>query len=362
LYFGHIRTKVALSNWSSGNHGMRVSDTLASVLRSGRGQFNARFVEARRVHPALDGQALAEFLRSTVDPLAQAVARARPECVSEVVVSAYDVALDLVGQRLVGPGARHGLIEDAWRRIFPHVAPLVAASPTRVMAAMTNAIVQLASTPGARADQWIADLERLADECGDVETLLRVGQVAAWRAGMTHFRQGALVAAAELPQSLTLAALGAPASAAWQEIQSRLAVDPWFDPSQPQGSVPAGTSGLRVAARAGAFRGFGGLFTEPPRVAASGENFLVQSGQECWLLSADVFGATFHRAPLEDFQAASSNRSLPAGLDVSKGRIVWKGHRHRIPTLAEFTSAAANATTLALTSPLTHAVVLVALS
>jgi hypothetical protein len=334
-----------------------VSDPLASVLRSGRADFNARFVSARRRYPDLDPIAFSGFLQTTVDGIVQAVDAIRPDRVADVVMASYDGALELVGQKLAGHGARHPFVEEGWRRILPKAAPLVATAPGRVLAAVSNALLQIAATPGARPEQWIGSLEILAPRCPDVDTLLRLGQVAAWRAGLAHFRHGALAAADALPAPLALAALEASPSATWNDLRSRLQSNPWFDPT----GRSDGAGSVRVAAQAGAFRGFGGLFTEPPRVVLSGDHFLIRSGEGCWLLTADIFGATFHRAPVEDFAVAQKRPSLPPGVRINGAGIIIRGTRLEFPALGEFTSAAANRHTLALTSELTHAVVLVAL-
>src|SRR5262249_1631555 len=117
----------------------------------------------------------------------------------------------------------------------------------------------------------------------------------------------------------------------------------------------------RIVAQAGAFRGFGGLFIEPPSVAATGSHFLARSGGECWLLTADAFGATFHRATVGEFEAASPESRMPVGLHFDGSRVAIDGARFEFPAIGEFTSAAANSTTLAITSRFTHSVVLVAL-
>ena len=118
---------------------------------------------------------------------------------------------------------------------------------------------------------------------------------------------------------------------------------------------------MRVVAQAGSFRGFGGLFVEPPLVVSAGDHFLARSDNGCWLLTADVFGATFHRAMSDQFVVASREQRLPRGLQVVGARVVLNGERVEFPALGDFTSAAANSTTLALTSRHTHAIVLVAL-
>jgi hypothetical protein len=226
-----------------------------------------------------------------------------------------------------------------------------------MIASVCNAAHQLERTPGARPAQWIETMAALAPQCPDVETFLKVGQVAAWRAGLAHFRDGALALSDVLPETLALAALNAKPKGTWAELRGLLSANPWFDPARNSEAPPL----PRVVAQAGAFRGFGGLFLEPPSVAASGAHFLARSGGECWLLTADAFGSTFHRATMGEFEAASREPRLPAGLEVNGSRVVLNGAKFEVPALGEFTSVAANGTTLALTSRLTHSVVLVAL-
>ena len=334
-----------------------VSAALASILRSGRADLNARFAAARRIHPDLDAGAFSEFLRTAVDDLARAVEKARADRLGEVTMVAYDAALELVGQKLAGPGSRLASVEEAWRRILPKAAALVATAPGRVIPAVCNAVHQLASTPGARPAQWIEIMAELGQECADAEAYLKLGQVAAWRAGLAHFRPGAIAASDALPEARVLAALGAKSGSSWAEVRKRILANPWIDPAK----AAKYSSTLRVVARAGSFRGFGGLFIEPPLVASSGEHFLVRSDQESWLLTADVFGATFHRASVKEFEAAAAERRWPAGLQMSGSRVVLDGDRVEFPELGDFSSAAANGATLALTSRLTHSILLLAL-
>ena len=333
-----------------------ISPTLGAVLRAERHQLNERFAVARLRHPDLDAEAFAGFIRGAVDPLVGAVARTRFERVTDVTLAAYDIALELVGQKLVGRSARTPHVGGAWRRILPEVAPLVAADPQRMIGAVCNASHHVSSTPGARPGAWIDLMVRLAGQCSDTATFLTLGQVAAWRAGMAHFRESALAAADKLPESLALAAMDAP-GAHWSQVRDRLSTDPWYDPATPNdtSAVP------RIVARAGAFRGFGGLFTEPPTVAMADGQLLVRGGSECWLLTADAFGATFHRAVPEEFERARAQSALPEGVSVRGATATIRGTGVALPNgFGEATSAWANRTTLALTSAYTHAVVLIA--
>jgi hypothetical protein len=109
-------------------------------------------------------------------------------------------------------------------------------------------------------------------------------------------------------------------------------------------------------ARVGGFRGFGGLFAVPPSVAGGGDRFLVASAEDAWVLFADAFGATFHRAGEED-------RATTAQPPRWRGRQVdVEGRSIEVPVRGELTSAAVAASTLAVTSSHSHALVLVALT
>ncbi len=332
-----------------------VSDAFARVLRGRRAELNARFEEGRRRHPALDADAFAAFLRDGADPVVGSVATLRPDRAADAAGAAYDAAVDIIGRQIGGPAARHRVIDELWRRVLPRAAGPVAADPARVIPALTNAAHHVAGALGEGASAWVVAMERLAPQAPDADSLLALGQVAAWRAGLAHYRDGALAAAATLPEPLALAAVGAPEAARWSEVRERLAASPWFDPAD--GGAAAQLP--RVAAVAGGFRGFGGAFVEPPRVGASGAHFGVRSGGDEWVLTADAFGATLHRVGSGD---GAWRSSVPADLRVARGKVVWKGTPVAQAVWGEVTSAAANPTTLAFTAALTHGVIVVALA
>jgi hypothetical protein len=323
-----------------------VSETLAFVLRNGRDALNARFAAARRLYPDLDGEAFGAFLQTTVDPLAQATQAIAPERLAEVVMEAYDLGLELVGKRLIGGSARHQLIEPGWRALASTGAPLVARAPRLVLAAWCNAVHQIATTPGGRPEAWIQAMTTLAPSCDDPATLLKVGQVRAWLAGLAQYRTSALAVCDTLPEPLALAAVGGTGS--WAAVRARLDRDPWFVPG---GDDPA-------AGAVGAFRGLGGLFLAPPRVALVAGQFVVNSAEGWWVLTADAFGATFHPA-LPEERAAQFGTALPPGVQATDERVTVRGKSAALA--GPLTSAAFDGVTLALTSAMTHAIALLPL-
>lgn len=330
----------------------------ADILRADRASFNARFAEARRARPGLDPATFGHLLQEIVAPIVQAIDAYVPGQVRPVTNILYDVALDLLGQGLLGPGSRYPWITQGWTDLLPVIPQHLSAAPSTVIAAVTNALYNLSLVPDARPREWIASMIALGAMSVDVPAFLQAGQVAAWCAGLSHFRPSALDLCRRLPAPLARAALGLPSTnnaLSIETIVGRLTADPWLRPAQIQ-DHPGGTRALKIVARTGAFRGLGGLFRSPPLVAWSGEHFIVEEGDSRWLLVADVFGATFHRTD----GPASSHDTVPFKIDRS-GKVSFGLFSETFPELADYSSAAASPTTLAVTSPLSYRVFLIAL-
>lgn len=329
----------------------------ARELENNRSRFNAKFAEARWERPRLDPAAFRNVLAVVVAPVVEAVDAVAPDRAALAAEALYDLALDLTGQDLLGPAARSAAVAAGWAALLPRLGRFLAEAPRSVAGAVTNALYNLASTPGARPEEWMGRMLALADHCPDAETLLTAGQVAAWRAGMAHYRAGALDLCRTLPPPIARVALGLPAeSEPPDSVIDALAADPWLAPDRFGHSSPLPRS-LSIVARAGAFRGFGGLFLRPPIVACAGEHFLVSDGEDSWLLVADACGATFHR------MSGVPTTSAPSPFMLGRDGAVKAADRGvKFAELAEPTSHAGNATTLAVTTALSHAVFLVAIA
>lgn len=336
-----------------------IGGAFAEALEAGRPHFNALFAQARRSMPSLDPGAFAGHLRNTVAPIVEQVARARPDRVAEVVDQLYEFSLELVGKELPG---RYPALTEGWQALLGGLPEHLAGAPRLFAGSITNALYNLSIVPEARPREWIAAMLRLGRLCAETGPLLEAGQVAAWRAGLAHFREGALEICRRLEPSLARAALGIPDTGSeppLATILQRLQADPWLDPAAVS-EGPEKQRRLWIVARVGAFRGFGGLFLCPPRVALSGGRFFVADSEACWLLTADRFGATLHRAGIA-LPAGPPCRSPRFQVDRS-GRVTAGGQTMLFSELKECTSFASDATTLAVTVPLSHAVYLLALA
>jgi hypothetical protein len=322
-----------------------ISPAFASLLASGRAQFNARAAEARRRFPSLDMAAFGAFLHDGVDPLIVAVAAAAPERAGGATLAAYDMALELVGHGLAGPAAKNPFLNTVWRELAPSFAPLLATAPVDVLGMLSNAAAHIASVAGARPAQWQRELAALAAQVATVAQLRAVGQVLAWRAGVAHFRQGALAAADTLPPALALAAFDEPGTQ-WPQVRAQLLDYPW--------------RGNAEGREFGSFSGLGGAFGTPPQVRASADGFVVRSAERHYLLVADAYGAVLHSATAQEFEQAQTGTPSAVRLE---GAILQIGARRiELDVPAGDIAIAANAHTVAITSPWTHAIRLLPLA
>jgi hypothetical protein len=335
-----------------------ISGPFAQALAANRARFNARFAEARHFKPKLDADAFADHLRSVVAPIVEAVARENPAATAETVETLYDLSLDLIAEEFLGPASRYPAINEGWKTVLPSLPHHLASAPRTVIGAITNALYNLSLEPSARPSEWMNLMLKLAPLCPDVDSLLKAGQAAAWRSGLAHYRQGALEVCRALDPQIARAVLDISSTNTLPvtTILDQLQNSPWLNPSA-IAQLPITNNQLQIVARVGAFRGFGGLFIAPPLVFPAGDHFIVTDGEGSWLLTADCFGATWHRT-----EAQPAEKKSAARLAINRnGQVSVDGKPAKeFPELANSQSSAANATTLAVTTPLSHAVTLVA--
>jgi hypothetical protein len=328
-----------------------LSQAFASVLSARRVDYNAQFLAARRASPELDEEAFKAFLTTSVDPLVSAVATLDPTAVLEVVDTAYGVGLELLSQRLAGPRASSSVLDHGFQQLFPALARFIALAPSVVLPRLCNALHQLATVPGVRPAEWCSAMARLAPGVESVEQLLALGQVLAWLSGLAHYRASALSLCRGLPAPLVASTLGVP-GADVPSLLARLEQDPWFVPSAPG-------LGFRLVGSVGSFRGFGGAFLAPPRVARVDQQLFVISGNDAWLLTLDAYGCTLHRARPEDFMGATSD--VERAVRVEPTRVSGFGKSLPLRDTGVLTSLVGNATTLLFTTAHSYAVAVVAL-
>ena len=328
---------------------MAISDPLARVLAAGRPQFNARVVEAKHRYSAFDTAAFTVFLCTSVDAVVCSVAEVAPERVAGVTIVAYDLALALVGQALDGPGARNDFVDRVWQVLAPKYARLISEQPVEMLGAFTNAVVNIAKTPNAGADQWVHEMTYLAKYAESIAYVRALGQITAWRCGLAHFRLGAIRAADQLPKNAALAAVGASADAEWTTVRTNFLADPWWVPDIEKKAE------LRTGIEIGRFTGFGGIFVRPPEVRANADGFYVKSADRFSYLIADAYGAVLHPATAQEFE--QSNVDLHVEAPSLKGsKLLLDGREVDLDLPEDGLVVTCNEHTVAVTSLYTFAI------
>jgi hypothetical protein len=336
-----------------------IGGPLAELLARGRDRLNQQFTAARNAHPGLDAAEFAGFLRHVTAPVMAAVHGYAPERAEPVLTVLYPLALELMGRGLFGPRSRAPVIEQGWLKLSVAFPELLSRQPQRFTVAVCNALHRLAGQLGSGAAIWIERMLAVARQGSPIDQLLEAGIVAAWRCGMAQYRESALTIAEDLPAEVAAAALGLPGNASGHaELIQSLRQDPWrgLDPIVDAGA--AGARRLRIVAVAGGFRGWGGPFLHPPRLALQESALLAFDPESVWQLYADCFGsALLRRADLDPAQVHATR--APGAVD-SAGVVTWQGETVQLAALRGATGAAARSDTLAVTLPDSYRIFLVA--
>jgi hypothetical protein len=103
-----------------------IGPALADVLQSNRERFNARFTQARRDFPRLEGAVFLDCLRRRLDPIVGAAADQQAAQVAELVDVLYEVMLEMLGKGLVGPRSRVADFESLWAELMMRVVASIA--------------------------------------------------------------------------------------------------------------------------------------------------------------------------------------------------------------------------------------------
>lgn len=325
-----------------------MNDAFTQVLERNRRSFNAQFAQARQMAPGLDGDDFSLHLREVVAPIVAACDLTSSERTHEVVEVLYELSLQLMSKGLLGHNARNPLLQKAWTQLLPHLANQIVRSPRRVVGSVCNAVVTLSQTPKVRTESWMQLMRETTKNCDDVETFLRVGRVAAWRCGLSHAREIALRDGRELPPEVVRHLFGLSPKTTSEQLNQmwvNLQNDVWISPQEATISSTR-SSGLKLAAQVGDFRGFGGTFQSLLRVTTKDGAFLVSDKTQTWRIFADVFGATLVSARGESVIESNYFATVPQ----------WNRVLEIFPEAQRALAVAADETTIAVTVPTSHRV------
>jgi hypothetical protein len=342
---------------SQDNATTSLPSALAAELAAGRDRYNGLFLSARRDHRRLDADAVLAHLRDHLPAAVEAVAAVAPAAVPAVTTALYELSLALIGRELLGPQAQAPQLKIVFDRLLPAMPRLLAAAPAKLTTALINAVHKLSHERELQLSLWVERMVEAAPRCPDVPTLLALGQVFAWRSGLSHFREGALERMRQLPPDQVALALGlGDGDPSPETCLTMLEGDPFWRPE-----LARRPAALQVVGRVGRFSGLGGEFLAPPTVMCVSGQLVAFDERACWAIHADAYGARLRRLGpnLPDGEETPS----PPGRGVDQGgRVFWgAAHRH-LPELAERSGYACTDLLMAVTTPSSHRIVLIALA
>jgi hypothetical protein len=292
-----------------------ISGPLRDWLAAQRPALNGRFRMTRQRYPKLDVDAFLALCREFLPAVAgQDVGEA-----GELLHAVYDLLLLHAARGTLAPqtgggGSLPG-IRTLFTETFPRLRKLLLARPRSLPGALSNAVENMGPS-GVEFARRLAEVGAVVDQ---PDTLLDAGAVLAWRLGDARLRSASLRIGQHLESALFLRLLGLgdwPAAAA-PLVAEGLAADGWqlpekrFSPATLaalERMTPAERAALGqrpvaaakkpswvIAGRLGHFRGFGGAFSEPPILLASGPDrnrhcFWVQCGRGTYRIDGDAFG------------------------------------------------------------------------
>lgn len=326
-----------------------MNSPFAQVAAERRDVYNARANEVLRLHRKVGPQTLMEVLGELVAPAFDAISKSHSGAAEEQVRlldTLVDVAFRLTSLDLLGPQRRLESPTVLWR-CFPEIGEGLIQDP-ELIRDLSNAAIGLGTTSDSLALNWVDAL--LSLNLQSPQTLRLAGQVLAWRLGVARWRESAIDAWRHLPDPLKTQVLDAPNSTDILKLEQHLK-RPFVKPGE-------GRLELQVHHRVAGFSGFGGPFTEPPLVWASGPDVFVADSQREFRVIADYFGAELLRVRRQ----SKSGPSNTPGFDFDNGVIHRRADNmsRTFPGLAKATEVALGEHFVAVGLPHSHFVWIIA--
>lgn len=271
-----------------------IGKPLAGALKAARADFNQRFRLAQQQYRGLAAEDWLAFVRDTLNPVAEIVAAHDETAVPAVIDVLYDQGLPLVARHWLGGQPREPVLAACYKQLLAALAPALARDPRRVSGALLNALYQLCQGNTARAQDWTRRLTAIAAKSSDVDALLALGRVLAWRVGLPTYRAAALRAGPDLPPAWAQQALDLPLlpdAAMWQA----LAATPTLRADEIGGKRAAQLEWLGWC---GGYRGLGesgGVFSVQPQIGIAANRLAASDGESTWWLAADGYGVQLVR-------------------------------------------------------------------
>lgn len=281
----------------------------SAALETDRELFNQQFKWYCTNGSLIDKPTFYDHLRNRLSNIVGAVATDFPERVRPVTQELYLASLELFRAQFFGKESKLRELGILWDETLPTIPHLIAREPKRTVGILSNALINISQNKNTRTNQWLADIKRIAKHCQSATELSETCVVLAWLSGVAILRSNALDSLRKMPAHLAKQIVAPNSSAPSIDMMNLVASlenNPWcsLTPAEsvtPTGSVTAVKSAisreqrLTIAHTVGAFTGFGGNFSAPPKVFLDENRIFAFDEQGLWRLFVDRFGWTLHR-------------------------------------------------------------------
>lgn len=335
---------------------MPVSAQLEAILRRERDRFNQTFLLARTRFPRLDGAATLALFRDLAAALLTGAERRACADPAPALLALFETTVTLAGRELAGVGGRLPEYARCLGACLASAPRALLEAPRELIPGLANALYNLLSRSARAGADWSRTYVELADLNLNRETLELAGGLAAWRAGLAHYRAAALARAADLPPAALFAALRATEAQRTQlaprlqEFVSRLIANPW---TTPENWLEPEREEL-VARPGGGFRGFGGVFASPPEILVGVDGWLASDADSAYRIFVDAYGWSIRA--IGETEAIGAYLAQPASAAApipvkSSGEFYLDNRRYVFAELAGFQGVAASGATVLFAHP-----------
>lgn len=328
------------------NEQISLSAPMIELLTDLREILNAKFQRKRAAGVKVDPQVWSSHIVSVIAPIVDSVHHVAEERSRVTLLELYDVSLDLFAAGHFSESGSSLFLFELWKDILPNCANILSRSPRRIAGSLSNAVLALTMESSLVAERWLGAIKRTSNRCENPQQLLELGKLLAWTSGMAHYRLPALALAKQLQVPLIRTVFQIEDSVPENSIRNwltELESDPW---AQLLSQDTRRKQKVEQVGICGAFRGFGGLFLEPPKVLIHRGQIYVSETKTFYKLVIDRFGHSLQRVGTIDAEKPSTVSSPQID---SKGILNWAGCEALPCNLRGLTSQAFDGTSLAVT-------------
>lgn len=308
-----------------------LTPTFKSWLETHRSTLNKLFEVQKALFPSLDQEKVLDLIQNQLQSYALKKTEINTEQHTNGLYVLYQTGLSLMGR---GLWDKYPIFAKIWNFVLPNLS-LFDQYPHEALQKLVNAAYNL-SFEKLNTSLWLLGIQRTAHEVHDLKTLETAIVVMAWRSGIVWYRETALAAVAELPESVARALLEVPEAHSLAFILENLKRSVWFRSETGQYDEHWDLGG---------FSGFDGQFLNPPEITTLQNVLLAKDSENIWEVYADCYGQQFVK--FEGAWPGSKTLADPGILEIGNKRL-------RIRSFPNASTAALTKHFWAITLPNSH--------